>query len=268
MTTAGELQKLVNCTSFKTAQYEWACMRDKPIDFNQWQKGTAELREAFEGDPEAKKDVTNLSAQVLQSWSESMLKVHGSGWRGKLRMTARKKKEKRVEVRCEEPSKTDMQENPGVHHDKSVSDVSHHVPNANTKPPQVGDQMIVLKKGPLELILKGSKTLEIRHSRLCAGVKYLAYRQQVWARVHFGSAYRITSTKEWRDSREKHCWDADILPYHQTWALPILKVEHVGPLQYHPKLGQVGTSLFRPPPSSEQSTPKDHGSRKRPAACI
>ena len=268
MTTAAELHKLVNCPGFKTAQYEWARLRDKPIDFNQWQKGTAELREAFECDPEAKKDVVNLSAQVLQSWHESMEKVHGTGWRGKLKITARKKKEKRAEVRCEEPSKTDRQDNPSVHDKSTDDDVLHHVPDAHTKPPQVGDPMIVLKKGPLELILRGLKTLEIRHNRLCAGIKYLAYRQHVWARVHFGVAYRITTTKEWRDSRDKHCWDADTLPYHQTWGIPILKVEHIGPLQYRPRLGQIGTSLFRPLPSPEQRSPKGRNSRKRPAARI
>ena len=75
MTIAAELLKLVDCASFTAVLREWAHMRCAPIDFNQWQKGIAELREAFEDDPDAKKDVANLSAQVLQPWHATMQNV-------------------------------------------------------------------------------------------------------------------------------------------------------------------------------------------------
>ena len=158
MTTAAELLKLVDCASFTAALREGAHMRCAPIHFNQWQKGIAELREAFEDDPDAKKDVANLSAQVFQSWHATMQNVHGSGWRGKLRVSSRKKRTKKVEPRSDGANKTvedcdiwmdnekteDGNEGQSAHRSANSTressrtdlDVAHHVPNANTKLPQ------------------------------------------------------------------------------------------------------------------------------------
>ena len=85
MTTAAELEQLVDCTSFTSALRDWATARQDPIHFNEWQKGNAELRRCFLDAPMRRENAASWNEQVVVSWRSIMREVHGPGWRGKLR---------------------------------------------------------------------------------------------------------------------------------------------------------------------------------------
>ena len=93
MTTCAELARLVQCPNLASALREWAMTRARPIQFNDWQKGNAELRRSFVTASKRKRHARYWTKQVVGSWKQIMQEVHGRGWRGHLQAQQRKDRE-------------------------------------------------------------------------------------------------------------------------------------------------------------------------------
>ena len=94
MTTSAEMARLVQCSNLASALREWATTRTRPIHFNDWQKGNAELRRSFLDNSKQKRHARNWAKQVVGSWKQIMQEVHGPGWRGQLQVQHREDREK------------------------------------------------------------------------------------------------------------------------------------------------------------------------------
>ena len=90
MTTCAEMARLVQCPNLASALREWAMTRARPIQFNDWQKGNAELRRSFVDASKQKRHARYWAKQVVGSWKQIMQEVHGPGWRGQLQVQHRK----------------------------------------------------------------------------------------------------------------------------------------------------------------------------------
>jgi hypothetical protein len=121
-----------------------------------------------------------------------------------------------------------------------------HAADASMPPPTIGASILVLREEPLENILMGVKTLEIRCMPLKAGWRYLGFRHIVWARALFGPPRLIQTDQEWIGLVDEHLWYCAARPYTRTYALPVLEVRCLGPVRYQYQRGQIGMATFLP----------------------
>ena len=111
--------------------------------------------------------------------------------------------------------------------------------------PKRGDKFLVYRKGIIEMILAGEKTLEIRSRRFKAGRYFLGCRSCIHAAARLGPAFRIDNFGDFERLRHSHMMSADALPYNPTWALPIERVEQLSIPYKHPR-GAITIVRFRP----------------------
>ena len=113
-------------------------------------------------------------------------------------------------------------------------------PNA----PKHGDKILVYKKGVIENILSGQKTLEIRARKYRAGRYYLGCKSTIHAFAFLGPAFKIDSYADFERLRPFHRLQSQKLPYPTTWGL---KIEHFEPLKvpYIHSIGAVNIVRYR-----------------------
>jgi hypothetical protein len=118
----------------------------------------------------------------------------------------------------------------------------------NTTPelqPKRGDKILVFKKGIIEMILAGKKTLEIRSRRFKAGRYFLGSQSCIHAVAQLGPAIRIDNFGDFERLRHSHMMSADALPYNPSWALPIERVERLS-IGYKHTRGAITIVRYRP----------------------
>ena len=136
--------------------------------------------------------------------------------------------------------------------------------------PEHGSPILVLKKKWWNLIVRGRKTLEIRHQPLAPMRRYIGRSGQLWGAVTFDVCRRVVSDDQWRELLELHCWDTPSLPYTTTYALPVIRVEVFScPVPYQMKPGQVGTATYEAPADfpavRKRPAAQGHATRKKPS---
>ena len=111
--------------------------------------------------------------------------------------------------------------------------------------PKRGDKILICKKGVIEMILNGKKTLEIRSRRFKAGRYFLGCSSCIHAVAQLGPAIRIDTFGDFERLRHSHMMIADALPYNPTWALPIERVEQLS-IPYKHTRGAITIVRYRP----------------------
>ena len=111
--------------------------------------------------------------------------------------------------------------------------------------PQPQDRILILKKSWLELILDGSKTMEIRSMRLSPGRYWLGNEKMIYGSVKIGVAIPVLSVEQWRSLRPRHLCDNDALPYKNTFALPILSAQVTRRVPFRHPRGAIGIVKYR-----------------------
>ena len=112
--------------------------------------------------------------------------------------------------------------------------------------PKRGDRILIYRKGIIETILAGKKTLEIRSRNFKAGRYFLGCHGCIHAVAQLGPATRIDTLGDFERLRPSHLMIQDALPYDPTWALPIESVEQMRCPYRHPK-GAITIVKYRPP---------------------
>ena len=131
-------------------------------------------------------------------------------------------------------------------HNQRAPHVKGHRPDPSLPEPKLGDKIMVLQKGWLELILSGRKSMEIRSQNLSPCFRYLGFGGYVWGCAHFGSALRISSDQEFGEMRSRHHVMSDHRPYGPyTFGLPITRLTVIGPFPYSRRPGHIGLVIYR-----------------------
>ena len=141
--------------------------------------------------------------------------------------------------------------------------------------PELNDPILVMTREYLVRIVRGEKTLEIRHMNLAPKIRYLACEGKVQAKAEFGAAIPITSAKQWKNLYPQHLVKGEEPPYETTFALPILAFAGLkravpyrqkraarGTLRFVPDTGKsrqaiLGVEHYCPSDESEFSIPPD-----------
>jgi len=105
---------------------------------------------------------------------------------------------------------------------------------------------MTFKEHWLKQVLKGSKTMEIRHRRYKQGTYFLGCKGVVRGVATFGQAVPILDRETWAARRGEHCVPGDELPYAKTYGLPVLSVKTVRSFAYTHPQGAVGLVRYRP----------------------
>ena len=70
--------------------------------------------------------------------------------------------------------------------------------------PQNGDRILIYTPHQLQLVLSGSKTLEVRNKNYRPGRYWLGCHSQIFAMARLGAAFLIGTEREWDRLREQH----------------------------------------------------------------
>ena len=111
--------------------------------------------------------------------------------------------------------------------------------------PKRGDKILIYKKGVIEMILNGQKTLEIRSRRFKAGRYFLGCSSCIHAVAQLGPAIRIDTTADFDRLRPAHLMTTDVLPYNPTWALTIENAQALS-IPYRHTRGAITIVKYRP----------------------
>ena len=112
--------------------------------------------------------------------------------------------------------------------------------------PREGDKILVLKYGPLQSILIGDKTMEIRCKRLKPGTYFLGHRGMLYGSIRLSSPQRIATTDAWAALRHEHCVQGDALFYATTFGIRIFDRETFSePIPYRHLRGAIGIARYR-----------------------
>ena len=112
--------------------------------------------------------------------------------------------------------------------------------------PREGDKILVLRSGPLNLILSGDKTMEIRGKRLTPGTYLLGCHGMLYGRVRLDQPQHIATMDAWAALRREHCVQGDTLPYAKTFGLRILELEKFSiAIPYRHLRGAIGFARYR-----------------------
>lgn len=113
--------------------------------------------------------------------------------------------------------------------------------------PLEGDAILVLKKPYVDAIIAGEKTLEIRRTRMKAGVRWLASQGMVHGVAEFGAAEVVASDQEWQACMPHHMWDVPKRPYAAcTYKHEVRGPVRIAPIPYQRLRGQIGFAKYRP----------------------
>ena len=108
------------------------------------------------------------------------------------------------------------------------------------------DRILILKPKWLSLLLSGDKDLEIRGCRLKPGRCFLGCGGLIYASCLLGTAVKIQTTEEWDQLWPRHRVESPILPYKNTWGIPVTDlIEVESPIGYRHPRGAIGIVRFR-----------------------
>ena len=108
------------------------------------------------------------------------------------------------------------------------------------------DRILILKPKWLRLLLSGDKDLEIRGCRYKPGKYFLGTGGLIYASCWLGTAIPIQTTAKWNRLRQRHRVESAILPYKQTWGIPVTDVVEVGStIRYRHPRGAIGIVRLR-----------------------
>ena len=119
-------------------------------------------------------------------------------------------------------------------------------PRVNAREPALGDRILVFKRDKLDLVLSGTKKLEIRAQCYKAGRYYLGAHSTIYAEAQLGHGVRVESERHWLRLKPKHKVESLEMPYARTFAIPILSVKKVRRAYKHPP-GAIGIVKYVPP---------------------
>ena len=111
--------------------------------------------------------------------------------------------------------------------------------------PKRGDKIMLYKRGVIELILAGKKTLEIRSRRFKAGRYFLGCQAHIHASCQLGPAIRIDTAADFQRLRPSHLMASPGLPYPTTWALPIERVQSLS-IPFRHTRGAITIVRYKP----------------------
>ena len=112
--------------------------------------------------------------------------------------------------------------------------------------PRPGDRILVLKWHWLQLILSGTKTIEIRGVAFKRGRYFLGFKKNVYGCIEFGDPARIATQKQWVALRHRLCVPTHEMPYKKTFGCPILRVQRLSePVPYYHPKGAIGIVKYR-----------------------
>ena len=132
--------------------------------------------------------------------------------------------------------------------------------------PTVGGRILVLDKRYFQMILEGTKTLEIRHQCLKSGLWHVGHHGEIYGTLHLGEGFQVMSDKDWIAKKALHRHPSDTLPYRRTCALPVshpCQFEEV--IRYVHHLGSIGTARYEPSAPKRKTTDLEESVAKRPA---
>ena len=108
------------------------------------------------------------------------------------------------------------------------------------------DRILILKPKWLSLLLSRDKDLEIRGCRFKPGKYYLGSGGLIYTSCWLGIAIPIQTPEEWDQLRPRHRVESPILPYKNTWGIPVTDlVEVASPIKYRHPRGAIGIVRFR-----------------------
>ena len=119
-------------------------------------------------------------------------------------------------------------------------------PRTNAREPALGDKILVFKPDKLDLVLSGTKKLEIRAQCYKAGRYFLGAHSTIYAEAQLGHGVRVESERHWLRLKPKHKVESQEMPYARTFAIPILSVKKIRRAYKHPQ-GAIGIVKYVPP---------------------
>ena len=91
--------------------------------------------------------------------------------------------------------------------------------------PELGSKIMIVKQAPLQSILLGRKTLEVRGTCYKSGVYWFGNKGKLYAVARLGPGTRVETRKDWERLREYHLMDSASPPYPRTYVFQILALE-------------------------------------------
>lgn len=89
---------------------------------------------------------------------------------------------------------------------------------------------MVVKQYYLDLILVGEKVFEIRHCQWTPEKVFLGYTGFIYGSARLQKATNITTHQHFKELRNMHCVDAEVLPYRKhNWGIPLTEVRRIEP---------------------------------------
>ena len=121
--------------------------------------------------------------------------------------------------------------------------------------PGIGDSIMILRREWLDRILQGDKTMELRHQNRKPGMKFLGCGKFIHGVCSTMPGERITSMERFQELLPRHGLASRSLPYVNTWALPLEKVQRVEPpIPYVHHQGAQGWVAFEPREETLEAT--------------
>ena len=123
---------------------------------------------------------------------------------------------------------------------------------------------MVLQKPWLDLILGGSKTMELRGRKFRLGYVWLGESGLIHGRVKIVEAVSLTP-EQFRAREEEHRWPADAeIPYKQPCGLILSHVQKLQtPLPYWRPGSAIGWNVYREKPEDLPLKTSDSNKRKK-----
>lgn len=139
--------------------------------------------------------------------------------------------------------------------------------------PKQGETFLLMQPVYQELLLSGSKTLEIRPCRLRSGVWFLGNRGSISGYVVIGeAAFKIGTDEQWQALANQHRVASETRMYAKTncWANPVVAAARLSaPVTYVTHRGAIGFCKFETPLAAKRPADEDEALRpKRRALAI
>ena len=110
--------------------------------------------------------------------------------------------------------------------------------------PELGAKILIFKQKPLQDILLGRKTLEVRSKCFNSGVYWFGCKGVLHAVAKLGPGMRVESEKDWGRLRQHHLMNSASPPYPRTFVFQILHCER-RKLTFHHTKGAVNIVRYR-----------------------
>ena len=91
--------------------------------------------------------------------------------------------------------------------------------------PENGAKLLIFKETPLQYVLDGRETLEVRGTNYKAGIYWLGCRGVIRGVAKLGPGTLVQSDKDWARLREEHLIPTPSPPYPRTYVFAILACE-------------------------------------------